>query len=172
MELIEIAQLVTGVATLIVASVLIWQMIIQKKTLDIAHNDADSNMSLQAMESRSEQNRWFSENTSKEMLEKMKKGYDFLDEFEKKILSSHYWNNAQVLSTEYRLGRLNRNREYYKFTFQIPMMMEEYKACRDLFESHYIRAKSFSRVTSNEWFEIGKEVYEESSGEKLGDSNE
>ena len=31
MELIEIAQLVTGLATLIVASVLIWQMIIQKK---------------------------------------------------------------------------------------------------------------------------------------------
>ena len=46
MELIEIAQLVTGLATLIVASVLIWQMFIQKKTLDIAHNDADSNMSL------------------------------------------------------------------------------------------------------------------------------
>ena len=90
----------------------------------------------------------------------------------KKILSSHYWNNAQVLSTEYRLGRLNRNREYYKFTFKIPMMMGEYKACRDLFKSHYIRAKSFPRVTGNEWFEIGKEVYEESSGEKLGDSNE
>ena len=47
MELIEIAQLVTGIATLVVASVLIWQMIIQKKSLDIAHNDADSNMSLQ-----------------------------------------------------------------------------------------------------------------------------
>ena len=61
MELIEIAQLVTGVATLIVATVLIWQMIIQKKTLDIAHNDADSNMSLQAMESRSEQQRWFAD---------------------------------------------------------------------------------------------------------------
>ena len=170
MELIEIAQLVTGVATLIVASVLIWQMIIQKKTLDIAHNDADSNMSLQAMESRSEQNRWFAENTSKEMLEKMKKGYDFLDEFEKKILHSHYWNNAQVLSTEYRLGRLNRNREYYKFTFTIPMMMGEYKACRDLFKNHYLNVQSgTSRVTLTEWFEIGKEVYEESSGEKIGD---
>ena len=54
LELIEIAQLVTGIATLIVASVLIWQMIIQKRTLDIAHNDADATMSLQAMESRSE----------------------------------------------------------------------------------------------------------------------
>ena len=33
MELIEIAQLVTGIATLIVASVLIWQMIIQKRSI-------------------------------------------------------------------------------------------------------------------------------------------
>ena len=53
MELIEIAQLVTGIATLIVATVLIWQMIIQKKTLDIAHNDADANMSLYAMDTLS-----------------------------------------------------------------------------------------------------------------------
>ena len=160
MDLVVIAQIITGTATLIVALVLVYQLRQQ-------HKDTDSTMSLAAMESRSEQNRWFSENTSKEMLEKMKKGYDFLDEIEKKILSSHYWNNAQMLATEYRLGRLNRNREYYKFTFKIPMMMGEYKACRDLFKSHYIQAKSFPRVTGNEWFEIGKEVYEESSGEKL-----
>ena len=73
-----------------------------------------------------------------------------------------------MLATEYRLGRLNRNKQYYKFTFSNHMMMGEYKACRDLFKSHYIRAKSFqSKITGNEWFEIGKEVYEESSGEKL-----
>ena len=35
MELIEIAQLVTGIATLVVASVLIWQMVIQKKALEV-----------------------------------------------------------------------------------------------------------------------------------------
>ena len=56
MELIEIAQLVTGIATLIVATVLIWQMFIQKKTLDIAHNDADSSMSLYAMDTRARTN--------------------------------------------------------------------------------------------------------------------
>ena len=61
MELIEIAQLVTGLATLIVASVLIWQMFIQKKTLDIAHNDADSSMSLDAISQRTNLSIWFSE---------------------------------------------------------------------------------------------------------------
>ena len=74
MELIEIAQLVTGLATLIVASVLIWQMIIQKKALDIAHNDADANMSLQAMEIRSKTNEWFEDNLTPEMIEKFDKG--------------------------------------------------------------------------------------------------
>ena len=87
MELIEIAQLVTGLATLIVASVLIWQMIIQKKTLDIAHNDADANMSLQAMESRSEQTRWFAENSTPEFLEKLRKGYEYLNDKEKHYIS-------------------------------------------------------------------------------------
>ena len=77
MDLVVIAQIITGTATLIVALVLVYQLRQQ-------HKDTDSTMSLAAMESRSEQNRWFSENTSKEMLEKMKKGYDFLDEFEKK----------------------------------------------------------------------------------------
>ena len=49
MELIEIAQLVTGLATLIVASVLIWQMIIQKKTLDIAHTDSEVLITMNSM---------------------------------------------------------------------------------------------------------------------------
>ena len=35
MDLLIVAQLVTGIATLVVASVLIWQMIIQKKALKV-----------------------------------------------------------------------------------------------------------------------------------------
>ena len=79
MELIEIAQLVTGLATLIVASVLIWQMILQKKTLDIAHNDADANMSLQAMESRSEQKKWNEDKITPDIIEIIEKGYQYLN---------------------------------------------------------------------------------------------
>ena len=59
---------------MIVASVLIWQMIIQKRTLDIAHNDADSNVSLMAMDTRSRTNEWFAENCTPEMAEKLDKG--------------------------------------------------------------------------------------------------
>ena len=53
MEIFEIAQLVTGIATLIVASVLIWQMTLQRKTLEIAHQDADQNISMAAMDTLS-----------------------------------------------------------------------------------------------------------------------
>tara|TARA_E500000075_G_scaffold53786_1_gene48360 strand:- start:179 stop:292 length:114 start_codon:yes stop_codon:yes gene_type:complete len=35
MDLLIVAQLVTGIATLVVASVLIWQMVIQKKALEV-----------------------------------------------------------------------------------------------------------------------------------------
>ena len=168
MNVLEIAQLTTGIATLVVASALIWQMLIQKKTLDIAHNAADSNMSLQAMESRSAQTRWFAENCNQQILDKMKKGYNFLNEEEKKIVSAHFENTSQVLATEWRLGRMGRNKDYPKYTFRDKVMMGEYKAMRDLFKELYIHMtkREFS-IVSKEFLDIGKEVYEEYSGEKL-----
>ena len=61
MDTAVIAQLVTGVATLIVASVLIWQMILQRKLLQIAHSDADNNLSMQAVSERNALRRWSAE---------------------------------------------------------------------------------------------------------------
>ena len=100
MELIEVAQLVTGLATLIVASVLIWQMFIQKKTLDIAHNDADSSMSLTAVENKINLNTWFSTNSSIEMMEKMDESLESLNPKEKDILSSYVYGHVLLLITE------------------------------------------------------------------------
>ena len=48
-SIVVVAQLLTGLATLIVASVLIWQMLLQRKLLQIAHSDADNNLSMQAV---------------------------------------------------------------------------------------------------------------------------
>ena len=61
MDILVIAQLITGIATLMVASVLIWQMIIQKKTLDLAHKDADSSLSFDAVEHSANLNMWFTD---------------------------------------------------------------------------------------------------------------
>tara|TARA_Y100001960_G_scaffold9498_1_gene9067 strand:+ start:42 stop:590 length:549 start_codon:yes stop_codon:yes gene_type:complete len=181
MELIEIAQLVTGLATLIVASVLIWQMIIQKKALDIAHNDADANMSLQAMESRSAQQRWFADKVSDEMLDRMDKGYEYLTNKEKFMLRVNHMNHSGVLATEWRLGRVNRNIGYYKMTLRTHMMMQDYKATRDWWLIQRQRRMESQNFPSSLDSSVGdtnplvdpnfvllaKEVYEETSGNKV-----
>ena len=73
MELIEIAQLVTGTATLIVALILVYQLRQQ-------HKDSDSSMSFHGVNLHNENQRWFSENFCNESIEKMKIGLSSLDE--------------------------------------------------------------------------------------------
>ncbi|MQF84394.1 MAG: hypothetical protein FI736_06225 [SAR202 cluster bacterium] len=162
MQLIEIAQLVTGVATLIVASVLIWQMIIQKRTLDIAHNDADSSMSLTAVENKINLNTWFSTNSSIEMIEKMDKSLESLNPKEKDILSSYAFGHVLLLITEWRLGRMNQNPIYFRN--QIRSLFER-KAVRELMLEK--RANMGETVTKGGVMSIMDEVYEEITGEKL-----
>ena len=162
LELIEIAQLVTGLATLIVASVLIWQMFIQKKTLDIAHNDADSSMSLTAVENKINLNTWFSTNSSIEMMEKMDESLESLNPKEKDILSSYVYGHVLLLITEYRLGRMNQNPIYFRN--QIRSLFER-KAVRELMLER--RANMGETVTKGGVMSIMDEVYEEITGEKL-----
>ena len=165
MELIEIAQLVTGLATLIVASVLIWQMFIQKKTLDIAHNDADSSMSLTAVENKINLNTWLSTNSSIEMIEKMDKSLESLNPIEKDILSSYAFGHVLLLITEYRLGRMNQNPIYFRN--QIRSLFER-KAVRELMLER--RANMGETVAKGGVMSIMDEVYEEITGEKLPES--
>ena len=162
MELIEIAQLVTGLATLIVASVLIWQMIIQKRTLDIAHNDADSNMSLTAVENKVNLNTWFAENSTPELLDKLDKGLDSMTSKEKRIIQAFTQNHILLLTTEYRLGRMNRNPIYFRNNSRRILnnkaSLEVYKLIR----------LSTERISAGKGLvNIVDEVYEELSGEKL-----
>ena len=173
MELIEIAQLVTGLATLIVASVLIWQMIIQKKALDIAHNDADANMSLQAMEIRSKTNEWFEDNLTPEMIEKFDKGFDSLTPKERHIFQTYFRNILRTLSTEWRLGRLiDEDQIYYKGTFNMGLHFKD-KLFREFFKEYWMNsdqaeANSSKTMRYADLMKLGVEIYnKESSGEKL-----
>jgi len=172
MELIEIAQLVTGIATLVVASVLIWQMIIQKKTLDIAHNDADSTLSMTAISTRAFQNNWFAEICSPEMIEKIKIGLDALNDQEKRIVRTQFGNHFTILATEWRLGRLNKSKEYYKGNFI--RAMQDNKATQDFFKQMYINRVGADKsrtdniaVVDIELFNLGKEAWEDLNEEKL-----
>ena len=170
MELIEIAQLVTGLATLIVASVLIWQMIIQKRTLDIAHNDADANMSLLAMESRSEQNRWFYNNLTEENLMNLKKNYEDLSEKEKLFIQTNFMNHTQVLATEWRLGRVDRNEGYYKNTFKRHMRLGDFQSARDYylnFRQSRLQSTDKNPLVDPNFHNLGEKAYEEITGKKF-----
>ena len=170
MELIEIAQLVTGLATLIVASVLIWQMIIQKKTLDIAHNDADSSMSLYAMDTRSRTNEWFADQCTPEFLDKFDKGLDSLTKKEFNILQTYIRDTQRVLTTEYRLGRLtDNNMQYYKAHFRWEFMFDK-KIFRDYFEKYFLPIFADTNNESNRYKGLGIimcESWEEASGRKF-----
>ena len=176
MEIIEMAQLVTGIATIIVASVLMWQMVIQKRTLDIAHNDADAHMSLTAMDTRSRTNEWFAEKCTSEMLEKFDKGLDSLNEKERLILQTYYRSTSRVLATEWRLGRLIDKPWYYKNTYKQELMFH-YKAFREIFLQNYNRnlMGGLGEYNSDNVYHglmvLGKEAYEEDTGEKLNTPN-
>ena len=79
---------------MIVASILIWQMTIQKKTLDIAHKDADAQLSLDSVKSR------------RDFLYKQLDNKD-LSENEKQILSKYLRPQFIQITTEFRLGRFD-----------------------------------------------------------------
>ena len=162
MELIEIAQLVTGIATLIVASVLIWQMFIQKRTLDIAHNDADTSLSFDAVEQKNEINMWFTDKIDQQFLNHANKGLSELNDVEREILANWLRSSLIILITEYRLGRMDRNYEY--FINNIKRLLR-FKASQE-----YIKDSVFYKPNSVVKIGLTKiinEAYEEVVGEKL-----
>ena len=164
MELIEIAQLVTGLATLIVASVLIWQMFIQKRTLDIAHNDADTSLSFDAVEQKNEINMWFTDKIDQQFLNHANKGLSELNDVEREILANWLRSSLIILITEYRLGRMDRNYEY--FINNIKRLLR-FKASQE-----YIKDSVFYKPNSVVKIGLTKiinEAYEEVVGEKLPD---
>ena len=159
-----IAQLLTGLATLIVASVLIWQMLLQRKLLQIAHSDADNNLSMQAVSEKNAIRRWSAEKINPDMLKKLDDGIKSLNEYELEIFSTQMRCQEIMATTEWRLGRVGGNRNYYRAVFRTMLGgkagLEHYKTVG---RNHFVTA-NFGDPTL---IEIGDEVYEELAGEPL-----
>ena len=165
MDILVIAQLVTGIATLVVATVLIWQMVIQKKTLDIAHNDADSNMSLYAMDLRSRTNEWFTDKCTPELIAKFDKGLDSLTPKEFLIIQTFIRDTQRVLTTEYRLGRLiDDDMNYYRGHFKWELRFNK-KLFRDYYEKYHL-PQAFMNQRYIGMRKVIVESWEEASGRK------
>ena len=141
-------------------------MTLQRKTLEIAHQDADQNISMAAMDTRSRTNEWFAENCTAEMLEKFDKGIDSLNVKETLILRTYYRSTMRVLSTEWRLGRLIEQPWYYKNTFNQELMFK-YKAFRELFAEFAGQQNRNMGGLYTGLMEIGREALEEAEGKKL-----
>ena len=109
-----IAQIITGVATLIVASVLIWQMFLQRRSLQIAHSDADNNLSMQAISQKSDINRWFQDKLTSDFREKLDDGLKALNQHELDIFRTVMLSLGVLANTEWRLGRVDGNPNYYR----------------------------------------------------------
>ena len=161
MELIEIAQLVTGTATLIVALILVYQLRQQ-------HKDSDSSMSFQAVNLHNENQRWFSENFSNESIEKMKIGLSSLDEKDENKLRALVHNSFMTITTEFRLGRRKRLKDYYKYALQRFALLK-YKASREILEEIYISTKN-SKAVRSELNDLISEVLDDYENKKIGES--
>ena len=163
-SIVVVAQLLTGLATLIVASVLIWQMLLQRKLLQIAHSDADNNLSMQAVSEKNAIRRWAAEKINPDMLKKLDDGIKSLNEYELEIFSTQMRCQEIMATTEWRLGRVGGNRNYYRAVFRTMLGgkagLEHYKIVG---RSHFLTA-NFGDPTL---IEIGDEVYEELAGEPL-----
>ena len=162
MDLVVIAQIITGTATLIVAMVLLYQLRQQ-------HKDAEIQIS---MMSETLNERLFNfGNFDKEYYEVIYKGqklpFDKFNDFEKWKFDK--WANLvfRRIVQDWRLGRAKRNSEAYKIAF---LSLLRYQA------SHYIYINHFRKllisfednpVIKSGLLRIADDTFEEISGEKI-----
>ena len=157
MDLVVIAQIITGTATLIVAFVLLYQLRLQLK-------DSEINLSMQSVSNRQENRRWFMSELDEKFYNKLDLGLSALNNYELEIFKSYIVTQSVMQLNEWRLKRHSRNPRYYKTTFRALFFkksgLEYYKKYgRDFF------AKGSEGDTK--FVQYADEVYEELTGEKL-----
>ena len=147
------AQIVTGIATLIVASVLIWQMILQRKSLETAHRDNEQNLSFESLNL-----------TDKLVAVRMEKDFSQIwaqkhnsendlnpEDFEK--LNNYYLRWFTVMNTEWRMGRLTDEPDMFYYRRKLWAVLNS--QCGQQF---YVReGRNFIRFERLR--EIGDEIY-------------
>ena len=118
MTLIELAQLLTGTATLIVAIVLLFQIRIQIKTFNLSQKGADRELTYRSVEMMLERFRITIENPEfREIYSRRFNGLKEFSESEKSVLFNYYFMFFAQINTDYRLGRLSNEDYYYRLVF-------------------------------------------------------
>ena len=169
MDLIVIAQIITGTATLVVALVLVYQLRQQ-------HRDSDRELSLDSLDLV--QNFRINELVSEDFPELYYKsrinGFSNLNDYEKYRIYSWLSANLQRIITEWRLGRLGNTEVNFKAKFR---QFFENKSALELYKDNSYSRSFREALISTEKNPLQKkglrklsdEVYEEVNGEKIGD---
>ena len=160
---IGIAQMVTGIATLVVAFFLAGQLMLQRRVLERAHQDADRSLSLQSLQMRTEA---IFLTLDKEKLsqihEKRNNTFDSFSEKERDLYSRFLKTQYIRLNTESRLGR-GPGSQYFEHACRNILL--DCKASRDFYKlnrNYLIESAHFGRT---ELIEAADNVYEELEGE-------
>ena len=170
MNLIEIAQILTGTATLIVAIVLLFQIRIQQRSLNLSHRDADRELTYRSLEMLVERHRILIENPNfRDIYIKRHQGLENLSESEKTALFSYFFMFFGQINTDYRLGRLSNEKYYYRMVCEIVMdSISGLEWYRDKGRSIFEYTPKKGRKKHIEFLQgIGDEVYEEKTGNNL-----
>ena len=174
-DIVVIAQLITGIATLIVASVLTWQMFLQKESLNLSHKDADKTITLDVAKSWNNDDQWFVDKLDEEFIKNLSLGLSSLTDYQEIIFFTFFQTRIRILGAQWRLNR-QISEDYYRNNFSLLLHtksgQELYKL---LTRSGNYSNKVFSFVDRqgakqkqyDGLFKIGDNIYEEITGDKL-----
>ena len=170
MVISEIAQLITGTATLLVALALLWQIRLQKKNLDISHQDAERDLSLRSWQMMIDEIYLVIKHDDfRKIYEKRHKGFESLTPEEASALENFFFILLGRINTDYRLGRVGKEEYYYRLHFERLM---DSKAGIEFYES---TGRDIFGNTPREGKEehleflqgLGDKIYQEITGNKF-----
>tara|TARA_Y100001934_G_scaffold47825_1_gene58143 strand:+ start:2659 stop:3162 length:504 start_codon:yes stop_codon:yes gene_type:complete len=155
---IAIAQIITGVATFLLVIVLVIQLTKQKEQLQIQHQDAERNLTLNSLSIYQAHYAHTFNSEFAEIYVKRLQG--------KKAFSEAEWDKFQnwmgsaygVIVTEWRLGRLNNNPGYYRNRFR---RFLDSKAGIEFYEIMGKTMLSRGNFGDNKLNQIVEEIYKE-----------
>ena len=154
------AQIITGIATLLLVLVLVIQLTKQKEQLQIQHQDTERNLTLSSLSIYQAHyaNTFHSEFS--DIYAKRFKGKEAFSETEWDKFVNWMGGGYGVLSTEWRLGRLKDNPDYYRNRF---MRFMDSKAGIEYYELVGKSALKKGNFGDNKLNKIVDEVYKELS---------
>ena len=162
MELIEIAQLVTGIATLIVALVLVYQLRQQHRDTEIQIS-MDSVSNLINMSGPKD----YSPEFTKMLVNAKNSNFSDLNQEEKLLFENWAGLFFTRVQSEWRLGRMSGDKVYFATNFRT---IFKYPASYELYHNRFRKMLIWIDSDYKKGIlKIADEVYEEITGEKIGD---